>query len=556
MPAKEDLTQAERDKIEIGPDFDFREIAKRPFESLSTNEIAMFKWSGIYHQLQKGFFMIRLRLPGGVMNAEQLHRASELAETYGQDRMCITTRQTLQYHWIRQQDLYKIQEGVEEVGLDTRNACGDVNRNVVSCALVGVCPHEVTDTLAVIDRLANDDELLNVQRNLPKKHKISVGGCGRACAQTLMNCQGWHPVTREVDGKSVVGWRYYAGGGLGARPYIAKRIFDWVPDELILPVTQAAVEAYRRLGNRRVRAFARLKVVVDKLGAKGFGEKVIEIMHERGDTETDAIEFAVDGPDIGDSFLQGQIVIEQKQPGFNSVRVMIPRGELTGGQGHKLADLAEQFGDGTIAYTNRQNILFRFVPDAKVDGLLIELRAMGWDLESQDRLPDAVACVGITMCNLAVADTPATYEAIMRELTADKAWWEKIGPLNINMSGCPNNCTQAWVHDIGLRGIRKREEVGSDEGFSLYVGGTLAEGGKIGDYVCDIFGPEVVETLRTVLSIYLDERQDIESFGTYARRVGGDAIREKLIRAAAEGQPVNERNLELNSIYKQAAGLI
>jgi ferredoxin-nitrite reductase len=279
MPAKPDLVPVERDKLTINPDFDFKnDIAARPFEDLTTNEIGMFKWTGIYHQLQKGFFMMRLRIPGGVVNADQMDAIAAVAARYGQDQVCITTRATVQFHWLRKEDLYKVLEELAAVGLDSKNACGDVTRNIATCPLQGVCPHEVKDVRPMLQAIAEDPEIRDEQRNLPRKHKLSINGCGRACGQTLMNCQSWHPVRRGDE----VGWAYYAGGGLGARPYMAKAIFSWVPEDLVLPVTRAATEVYRRLGNRRVRAYARLKVVVDELGPQAFGEQVISGVERAG----------------------------------------------------------------------------------------------------------------------------------------------------------------------------------------------------------------------------------------------------------------------------------
>ena len=334
MPAKQDLTQVERDKLTINPDFDFKnDIAARPFEDLTTNDIGMFKWSGIYHQLQKGFFMMRLRIPGGIINAEQMEVVARIAEKYGQNQVCITTRMTFQFHWLRKEDLYKVMEELATVGLDSKNACGDVTRNIVTCPLQGVCPHEVKDVRAMIEAIAEDPEIRDEQRNLPRKHKMSINGCGRACGQTLMNCQSWHPVKRTgADGADEIGWKFYAGGGLGARPYMAKAIFDWVPEELVLPVTRAATEAYRRLGNRRVRAFSRLKIVVDELGARGFADEVLKVMRERGNAGLESIEHAKGPPEIGELYTDGQDVIPQRQPGTNTVRVMVMRSELSTAQ--------------------------------------------------------------------------------------------------------------------------------------------------------------------------------------------------------------------------------
>ena len=552
MPAKPELTQIEKDKLTIDPDFDFKDIAQRPFEDITTNEIGMFKWSGVYHQLQKGFFMIRLRLPGGIMTADQLDRVSELADTYGQSFLCITTRQTLQFHWIRKEDIYKIIEGMEEVGVSTRNACGDDTRNVITCPLQGVCPHEVGDVRAMLESIADDPELLDRQRNLPRKHKISVAGCGRACGQTLMNCQGWYPVIRMgKNGKDETGWKFHAGGGLGSRPYLAKSIFDWVPDDLVLDVVQASTEAFRRYGNRRVRAYARLKVVVDELGQKGYGDVVLNIMEERGIKNLERIEQSTQPPDLEESFLSGQSIIPQRQKGFNTVRIIIERSEFNGKDSRRFAAWARKFGDGTIMFTNRQNLQIRFVPDKHVDSLVQEIKMAGFQIDGHEQLPDAVACVGTTMCNLAVADTPNTYRHIMNELGSDKDLMDRVGPLQINMNGCPNSCAQHWVADIGLRGLRKREDIGSEDGFSIYVGGTLSGSGYIAHYVCDVVSSQVVPAIQAMLKIYLENRKDKnETFGKFTRRIGGDRLASMLGAIPSDEDPINIRNLRLKPVFQ------
>lgn len=555
MPAKPDLTPIERDKLTIDPDFDFKnDIAARPFEDLRTNEIGMFKWTGIYHQLQKGFFMMRLRIPGGLVTAEQMERIADVAKAYAQDQICITTRMTVQFHWLRKEDLYKVLEELAEVGLDSKNACGDVTRNIVTCPLQGVCPHEVTDVRPMLLAIANDPEIRDEQRNLPRKHKMSVNGCGRACGQTLMNCQSWHPVKRtKPDGTEEIGWAYYAGGGLGARPYMAKAIFSWVPEDLVLDVTRAATEVYRRTGNRRVRAYARLKIVVDQMGARGFGEAVLDVLRERGIKGIDRIEFADGPPNIGEMFTNGQNVIPQRQQGFNTVRVMILRSELTSAQARMFADWARRYGDGTLMLTARQNIQIRFVPDHQVEPLLAEIKAAGFVMDGHERLPDMVACVGTTQCNLAVSDTPNTYRRLYDELAPDKAFWEKVGPLRIHMNGCPNSCAQHWIADIGLRGMRKETERGSEEGFNICIGGGLSGPGYIGQSVCDVPATAVVPTVRKMLEIYLERRESPqETFGAFARRVGGAQMAQWLGVPHAPDEPINERNQRLQRVFDEA----
>jgi sulfite reductase beta subunit-like hemoprotein len=524
MKAQPELTQVEKDKLEINPDFDFREIAQRPFEDITPNELAMFKWSGIYHQLQPSFFMIRVVTPGGKMTTTQFNRAVDLAETYAQDELCITTRQTLQFHWIRKEDLYKIVEGMAEVGITTKNGCGDVPRNIIGDSLAGAGPNQIGDSLKIIRAMADDDEIQN-QRNLPRKHKISVASSNDALAQTLMNCQGWVPVERD----GVVGWKFHAGGGLGARPYMAKLIFDWVPEELILPVTRAAIEAFRRHGDRRKRAFARLKVVVDNMGAKKFGDVLMEIMKEKGVEGLEAIEYAKDPtPNIGRMSINGEEVIPQQEAGKSIVRILIPRSELKTAESRAISKLADELGGGLIMFTNRQNIELHDVPNENVDQLLEELHKAGFRTDGHEHLPDIVACVGTTMCKMAVSDSPDAYHRLYEALATDEKYWKSIGTLRINITGCPNNCAQGWVADIGLRGSRTRNaEDGSIESYTVFVGGKLSEAGKIGEQLCDAPASEIVPTVRKVLDTYLAHRaSDDELFVDFCERVGIENFRE------------------------------
>jgi sulfite reductase beta subunit-like hemoprotein len=340
-----------------------------------------------------------------------------------------------------------------------------------------------------------------------------------------MNCQGWVPVERD----GIVGWKFHAGGGLGARPYLAKVIFDWVPEELVLDVTRATVEAFRRHGDRRNRAFARLKVVVDKMGADPFGNVLLDILKERGVQGLEKIEKAASPvPTIGKMFLNGQEVLPQKTDGLSVVRIMIPRSELKTAQSRTIARLADELGGGKIMFTNRQNIELHDVPDQNVTALLDALHAEGFRTSGHEHLPDIVACVGTTMCKLAVADSPDAYHRLYDALANDEKYWKAIGPLRINITGCPNNCAHAWIADIGLRGKRFRnEDGGSEEGYAVFVGGKLSEAGKIAEELCDIRAAEVVEGFRKILDTYLQKRQSAkETFNDFCARIGIETFRE------------------------------
>lgn len=533
MPAEPQLTAVERDKLEIDPNFDFRELAKKDWDDIPANVKAMFKWCGVYTQLQKGFFMIRLVTPGGLMTTTQLGRALDLAEQYAQGELCITTRQTLQFHWVRLPDVHKVIEGMEAVGMTTKNGCGDVTRNTVTCSMQGVCPNEVgSHVRSLIEEVATDPEIRDQQRNLPRKHKISIAGCDRACAQTLINCQGWVPITRATaDGASESGWRFHAGGGLGAKPFTGKVVFDWVPEDLALYVARATVEAFRRHGDRRKRALARLKIVVDRMGPHAFGLLLLDIMRERGVEGLDRIELATGfAPRIQPAFLDGQSVIPQRQDGLSTVRVMIPRSEIKLDTGRAICRLADTYGRGEVMLTNRQNVEIRHVPADSVSELRRELADCGLATDGFERLPDVVCCVGTTQCKMAVSDTPQTYWRVMDELGGDDDLWRRVGPLRIHMTGCPNNCAHAWIGDIGLRGRRRRDDDGGNlEGYSVFVGGGLAGEGQIGQHLVDLDADAVVPALRKLLNTYLEERSgDSDTFHNWIGRADMERLRERL----------------------------
>ncbi|MFA7172832.1 MAG: nitrite/sulfite reductase [Kiritimatiellia bacterium] len=525
MQDKEELTQAEKDKLKYGFDFDFKAIAERPLEDIPPGELVMYKWSGVYQQLQKGFFMLRLRIPGGLLKSTQLRTAGTLAEKHANSQLCVTTRQCLQFHWVRKEDLYKIMEGMASVGILSKNACGDVTRNVVTCPLAGVCEHEVTDTTAMLNAIANDPEMLDYSRNLPRKHKISVAGCGRACGLTLMNCQGWYPYNED----GAVFWKFHAGGGLGAKAFMAKAIFERVPSDLVVAVAKASCEVFNRLGNRQSRTRARLKFLVYDLGAEGYATEVMKVLREREVSGLERVVVGEHGVAVAKSYLRGQSTLTQKVPGLNVIRVMLKRGEFTSGDAARLAKLAEQHGDGTVALTARQNLVFHNVPDVSKQKLTAELKESGYYLEGFEQVPDMVACVGSTVCNLAVTDTTVTYRNLMDALTSDERWWKDIGYLLIHINGCPNSCGHQAIADIGLRGMRKKTDAGLEEGYTIFVGGTMMGEGCAAVPLCNVSGNLVASVVKAILNIYLEHRHSAaEPFSEFARRFGVTRFKEGL----------------------------
>lgn len=249
----------------------------------------------------------------------------------------------------------------------------------------------------------------------------------------------------------------------------------------------------------------------------------MDIMQERGVEGLEQIEKAASPiPDIGRPLLNGEPVVPQSQAGKVTVRVIIPRSELRTKASNAILQIARQNGNGDIMFTNRQNLEIRNIPADKAHQVVQALHNAGLQTEGLEHLPDIVACVGTTMCRLAVSDTPDAYHRLHDAFSDDEAYWRKIGPLRVNLTGCPNNCAQAWVADIGLRGrrIRNDENGGSEESFTVFVGGKLHGTGRIAEELFDVRTEELVPAIRRILDTYLEQRQQNEVFCDFIDRVG------------------------------------
>lgn len=327
-----------------------------------------------------------------------------------------------------------------------------------------------------------------------------------------------------------------------------------MPGDLVVEVAKASCEVFNRLGNRRLRSRAQLKFLVADLGAGGYAAEVMKVLEERRVVGLERIGVGDHQVAIAKSYLNGQSTLPQRVSGLNVVRVMLERGELTGDEAIRFAELAEQYGNETISFTSRQNFIFHGVPDARKEELVTQLKEDGYRLEGFEHLPDMVACVGTTMCNLAVADTPATYRKLMAELTQDKPWWREIGYLLVHINGCPNSCGQQAIADIGLRGLRKRTDSGSEEGYTVFVGGSLAGEGYPGLPLCDVTGSFVAPVVKAILNIYLEHREGRdETFSEFARRFGVERFKELLQSPEIAQWNVSFRNQALQNVLQDAA---
>jgi len=503
-----------------GLHIDFDEIAKKG--SISKEEGLIAKWYGVYGSRQPGNFMTRLTVPGGVITSAQARQIAETAEHYAQGRINITTRTSLQYHWIKLKNVPLMLRELGQEGISTFHGCGDVARNITACQMAENCPHRVLNVRPYALECAKFISACRDLDNLPRKYKINWSGCAAGCAQPYMNCLGLMAVRCRFDGREQTGFKVVVGGGMGWRGFVARDFFSFVPSDRAVSLSRAVGLLFRDHGDRYNRAKARLKFVVHHKGIEACRKVVLENLRKEGVStdgfHTEAVDIV--GPPIPPRPLVDSEVNNMDGPAV--VRIRIPKGEMTSRQLKRIAELSELYANQRIYTTNRQNLELHEIHASKVEDTRQAVQKLGLLTDGVSGLRDIVPCVGTTYCPKAVSTTRDLYDRLLPVVSQDT--YQAIDEyVTINITGCPNACSPYRITDIGFRGMRIREQTGSVEAYEMLIGGDQkAHGQKLGEFkLTDC--PEVVET---VLQTFIALRQAEESLTDCVTRVGLDPFRE------------------------------
>ncbi len=508
-----------KDGLEIFKDIPY--YAEHGFDSIPKEEWDLFKWAGLYLQRPKedGYFMMRVTIPSGILTNEQVEALASIARDYGRDVIDITTRQAVQFHWLRIEQIPDIFNRLNAVGLSTAGACGDITRNIVGNPLAGIDPNELFDTRPIVKEVYEFFQFNEEFSNLPRKYKLSISANVYNAANAEINCVSFTPATKELDGETVLGFHVKVGGGLSARPYLAQTLNLFVRPEQVKEVAIAITTIFRDYGYREKRHLARLKFLMADWGPEKFTEKVLEYTGPLPEKGEDAIK----GWNAG--YFYG--VRPQKQEGLNYAGFNVPVGRLSAGEFFEIARIAKQYGNGEVRTCNSQNFIIPNVPAENVESLLQEPLFQRMKEKPQSFIGHAVSCTGIEYCNLALVETKERLRLIAEyldeQLTLDV-------PVRLHMVGCPNSCGQRQIADIGLQGIKlKTKDKGMVEAFELYVGGTLLNGGVYNQKLKGkIDGNDLPSVLLQLLSYFKKEKQPGEPFYDFIGRVGLSALQEKL----------------------------
>jgi sulfite reductase (ferredoxin) len=539
-PPKETKAQrAERLKKEVNPWEAWERIvgfaregwASIPPEWLNT----YFRWWGVYTQGDGAgavggsggegratpYFMVRIRLPNGLLRAHQLRTIADLAERHARGVADITVRQNVQLHWVTIEAIPEIFRSLWQAGLTSMGTCGDVTRNVTGCPLAGVDADEIADASPLVEeatRLLNGNPAFY---DLPRKYKVCITGCRVWCSYPEINDVGLtalrHPETGEV------GFSLRVGGGLSTTPHFGVRLNAFVRRPQVLPVLQGVSEIFRDSDAlRQNREKARLKFLFLQHGWTA--ARFQQALEERIGF---ALEPAAPETPPEDVYRDHVGLHPQRQPGYVYAGLAVLRGRITPAQMREVADLADRFGTGELRTTNMQNLLILNVRREDAAALARGVETAGFRLDASPFWRGTIACTGSEFCKLSLTETKGFARWLVEDLERRLPGFDQH--LKLHVTGCPNSCGQHWIADLGIEGKKVKRDGALVDGYYFCVGGAVgrhqATARPIGYRVEATEVPAAVERLLTA---YLAERSPDETFRQYCARHTDDDLRTRL----------------------------
>ncbi|WP_323172937.1 ferredoxin--nitrite reductase [Natrialba sp. PRR66] len=510
------------------------------FEAIPEDEreewFTRFKFWGLFHQRdgQESYFMMRLTNASGVLEPGQLRAIAEVARDYatgpvenpefGNGWLDLTTRQSVQLHWIDLEDVPEIWEKLESVGVHTRSSGGDTMRNISGCPLHGKA-EEFVESGPLLERfeeeLRGDDELAN----MPRKFNISVSGCTVGCAQDSINDIGFEPATKELDGERVRGFNVRIGGGLGGRqPRAATPLDVFVRPENAYAVGRGFVELYHEYGGRQNRSKNRARFFAEDWGMEKIRETLQDEyvdfeMHTAG--EDFRTEYTYNAGRPVEDGQHDHVGVGDQQDGRNYVGLSVPVGRLPADDAIELADFAAEYGSGEVRLTRRQNPVIVDVADDELEGLLAEPLLEAYPAEPSPFERGAMACTGTEFCSIALTETKGRMARMLRWFNKNVDLPDDVGKIKMHYSGCTADCGQAMTADIGLQGMRARKNGEMVEAFDIGVGGGVGEDPSFIDWVRQrVPADEAPGAIRNLLEAYAAHR---ECEAPAASRADGDS---------------------------------
>lgn len=448
------------------------------------------KWLGVFFRpVTPGKFMVRMRLPNGIVTSGQMRTLGEVVQRYGEDGSAdITTRQNIQLRGIRIEDVPDIFQRFDQAGLTCIQSGMDNVRNITGSPVAGIDADELIDTRGLVrkvqDMLTNNGEGNPAFTNLPRKFNIAIAGCRDNSVHAEINDIAFVPAYKE--GK--LGFNVLVGGFFSAKRCAPAVPLDvWVDPRDVVAISRAILLVYRDHGLRANRQKSRLMWLIDEWGMEKFRQAVEQQIGFPLLTAAPKDEILWDKRDhIG--------IHAQQQPGLNYVGLHVPVGRMTAAEMMNLARIADVYGSGELRLTVEQNVILPNVPDSRIAPLLKEPLLAKFSVNPAPMSRTLVSCTGAQFCNFALIETKLRSQALIQELDQE---WVTPKPVRFHWTGCPNSCGQPQVADIGLMGTKVRKEGRTLEGVDIFMGGKVGKDAHLG--TCVIKGIPC-EDLKPVLA--------------------------------------------------------
>jgi sulfite reductase (ferredoxin) len=520
-------------------------------DKLNADEFRRFRLqNGAYgSRLNSEFSMIRIKVPGGDITPNQLEKIASLSESFSIGSAHVSTRQNIQLHWVQLEDVSEVFRGLAEVGLTSREACGNTIRNVMCSHFAGVCPNEPFDTTPYAKAIARFFLRNPICQNLPRKFKFNFSCCSEHGYVRIADV-GLVPTIRD----GVKGFRIYLGGGLGAASFIGHLLEEFTPESRLLSTSIATIRLYDRLGNRENLARNRMRYLVSEIGWEKFQGLLLKerILVEATtsiptrNTFEDFLKSAetvaadptltslpsngkkkklpVINSDPNDTPYNRWFntnVVAQKQSGFYSIYITLGAGDITSSQLRVLAECIREFSiEKKARNTPQQNFLIRYIKTDQLPKVFQRLSGIGLGNPGANTIVSTVGCSGTTSCNLAITNSHRLAKEIQSkflELNIDKD--NDFVDSTIKISGCPNSCGQHEVATIGFYGGASRIGTSMVPIYTMLFAGSTGENGELGKAVMRVPAKKVLEVVLKIIDTFKKEKKSGEKLSEWIHKI-------------------------------------
>ena len=484
------------------------------------------------------YAMVRIKLPAGEIYPNQLEKISQLSETFSIGSAHISTRQNIQLHWVVLEDVSEIMRGLAEVGLTSREACGNTVRNIMCSPLAGVCHDEVFDPTPYA--IATTKFLLRnpLNQNLPRKFKFNFTCCEKHGMARIVDV-GLIPQKRDLDGKTQRGFKVFLGGGLGNKSFVAHQLEDFTPEDDLLYTSIAVLRIFDRMGNRKNMARNRMRYLVDEMGWEKFQNLVLKERSIVRATQSVIVKLDVDDTPqeikrpISVSDTDGKPTPEgfsnwyktttykQKQDGYCSVFITLEAGDVTANQLKALAEICREYSaEGFARNGFSQDIVFRWVSEDDLPRMYAKLLQFGLANPGSLTMASPVGCSGTTSCNLALTNSHRLAKEIQRKFLDLKLNEDDdLRDATIKISGCPNSCGQHEIATIGFYGGGGR--VGKDmyPNYTMSLGGRADGDAMLGVNCMRVPVKRIIPVILKIIELFKKNKHPNDSFSSWIDRI-------------------------------------